>query len=158
MVEEGRRKAGVPTGGGFVSVARDYWLRSRCPLLSRCLVGLRLNLGRPKMAISSRFSCPGFGPVFPCNKARYLTLSAMEGRSPRRIVPGRRRARAYGRSGEEAAGSRSRRRPYASASDTPSSHCGRCGAPRRGVALRPQDGRGTKTCRRAQGETVTRSG
>jgi hypothetical protein len=32
------------------------------------------------------------------------SLSAMEGRSPRRIVPGRRRARACGRSGEGAAG------------------------------------------------------
>jgi hypothetical protein len=51
-------------------------------------------------------------------------LSAMEGRSPRRIVPGR-------------------RRPHASASDTPSSHCGCSGAPRSGVPLQPQDGRGT---------------
>jgi len=70
-------------------------------------------------------------------------LSAMEGRSPRRIVPGRRRARACGRSGEGAGGFRSQRRSYASASDTPSSHCGRCGAPRSGVPLRPQGGRGT---------------
>ena len=59
------------------------------------------------------------------------------------VVPGRRRARVYGRSGEGAGGSRSLRRPYASASDTPSSHCGRRGAPRSGVSLRPQDGRGT---------------
>jgi len=40
-----------------------------------------------------------------------------------------------------AVGSRNRRRPYASASDTPSSHCGRRGAPHSGVSLRPQDGR-----------------
>jgi len=35
-----------------------------------------------------------------------------------------------------------------SASHTPSSHCGRCGAPLGGVSLRPQDGRGSKkACR-----------
>ena len=31
-----------------------------------------------------------------------------------------------------------------SASDTPSSHCGRCGAPLCGASLRPQDGPGSK--------------
>ncbi len=85
----------------------------------------------------------------------FCTTAAGHGERTRGpVVPDRRRARACGRSGEGAASSISQRRAYARASDTPSSHCGRCGAARSGGPLRPQDGRGLKICRRAQGERV----
>jgi len=73
----------------------------------------------------------------------FPSLPAREVRSTRRVVRGRRRARAYRRSGAGADRFRSQRRRYASASETPSSHCGRCGARQCGASLRPQDGRGS---------------
>jgi hypothetical protein len=35
---------------------------------------IRFDVGRLKTAIFSLFSCPGFEPVFPCKKARFLML------------------------------------------------------------------------------------